>query len=330
MFSLRFPIALKNNLITYPPKRTTKPAPSSHYLHSINSQSHLFPSQSMIVTKCDTMAVVANNIPKVALGDEVEGGTSLDEDLTMPAELKMELMPKHVAVIMDGNRRWAEMRGLPLSEGHVAGMKSLKRMVKLCLSWEIKVLTIFMFSTDNWARSKVEVEFLFSLVERIVNSEIEAIMRERIKISMIGDSSKLPESLQRMITNVEESTKNHSKLQIIAAINYGGKHDVVQACKSVTKKVQDGLLHLEDINENIVEKELQTNCTEFPYPDLLIRTSGELRVSNFLLWQLAYTEFFFNQQLWPDFGKSEFVEALSSFQKRQRRYGGRHSSPSIQ
>ncbi|AES98583.2 putative heptaprenyl diphosphate synthase [Medicago truncatula] len=141
---------------------------------------------------------------------------------------------------------------------------------------------------------------------------------------MIGDSSKLPKSLQRMISSVEESTKNHSKLQLIAAINYGGKYDVVQACKSVAKKVQDGSLHLEDIDENIIEKELETKCTEFPNPDLLIRTSGELRVSNFMLWQLAYAELFFNQKLWPDFGKDEFVEALSFFQKRQRRYGGRH------
>ncbi|GAU10309.1 hypothetical protein TSUD_417500 [Trifolium subterraneum] len=269
----------------------------------------------MIVPKRDIKAV---------LGDDMEGETSLNEDLAMPAKLKDELMPKHVAVIMDGHGRWAKMRGLPPTEGYAAGMHALKRVVKLCLSWDIKVLTIFMFSTDNWARrSKVEVELLFSLLERIVNSEIEAIMRERIKISMIGDSSKLPESLQRMIASVEESTKNHSKLQIIAAINYGGKYDIVQACKSVTKKVQDGLLHLEDINENIVEKELETNCTEFPYPDLLIRTSGELRVSNFLLWQLAYTELFFSRQLWPEFGKDEFVEALSSFQKRNRRYGGR-------
>jgi ditrans,polycis-polyprenyl diphosphate synthase len=155
MFSLRFPIALKNNLITSPPKIITKPTPSSHYHYFKNSQSHLFPSQPTIVAKCDTMADVANNIPKVALGDEVEGGTSLDEDLMMPAELRKELMPKHVAVIMDGNRRWAEMRGLPLSEGHKAGMQSLKRMVKMCLNWDIKVLTIFMFSTDNWTRSKV-------------------------------------------------------------------------------------------------------------------------------------------------------------------------------
>lgn len=127
-----------------------------------------------------------------------------------------------------------------------------------------------------------------------------------------------------MIASAEESTKDNSRLQLIVAVSYSGKYDVVQACKSVAKKVQDGLLNLEDINENIIEQELETNCTQFPYPDLLIRTSGERRVSNFLLWQLAYTEFFFNRELWPDFGKNEFIEALSSFQQRQRRYGGRH------
>ena len=142
---------------------------------------------------------------------------------------------------------------------------------------------------------------------------------------MIGDSSKLPKSLLRMINYAEESTKENSRLQLIVAASYSGKYDVVQACKSVANKVKDGLVNLEDINESIIEQELETNCTEFPNPDLLIRTSGELRVSNFLLWQLAYTELYFNRVLWPDFGKDEFVEALSSFQQRKRRYGGRHS-----
>ncbi|CAJ2652476.1 unnamed protein product [Trifolium pratense] len=239
----------------------------------------------------------------------------------MPAELREELMPKHVAVIMDGNRRWAKMRGLPPSEGHVALVPPLRMVVKLCLCWGIKVLTVFAFSTENLLRPKLEVDFLFSHFERTANSEIEAIMRERIKITVIGDTSKLPKSLQKTITIIEEKTKDNSRLHLIMAINYGGKYDIVQACKSVAKKVQDGIIHLEDINENIVEKELKTNCTELPYPDLLIRTSGELRVSNFLLWQLAYTEFFFHKKLWPDFGKDEFVEALKSFQQRQRRYG---------
>ncbi|XP_039690529.1 dehydrodolichyl diphosphate synthase 2 isoform X2 [Medicago truncatula] len=297
MLSLSPPITL----ITCPPKTTTNPT------HASRSQSRRLPSQPMIIIKRGT--TVAGSIPNA---DKAEGRASIDEDLLevelTQTELRKEMIPKHVAVIMDGNGRWAKMRGLPLSEGHTAGMQSLKTMVKMCLRWEIKL----------------EVEFLFSLLERIINSETEAIMREQIKISMIGDSSKLPKSLQRMISSVEESTKNHSKLQLIAAINYGGKYDVVQACKSVAKKVQDGSLHLEDIDENIIEKELETKCTEFPNPDLLIRTSGELRVSNFMLWQLAYAELFFNQKLWPDFGKDEFVEALSFFQKRQRRYGGRH------
>jgi len=128
-----------------------------------------------------------------------------------------------------------------------------------------------------------------------------------------------------MIASAEEDTKQNSRFQLIVAVGYSGKYDVVQACKSVAKKVKDDHLHLDDINENIIEQELETNCTEFPYPDLLIRTSGELRVSNFLLWQLAYTELYFNQKLWPDFGKDEFVDALSSFQQRKRRYGGRHA-----
>ncbi|XP_058761475.1 dehydrodolichyl diphosphate synthase 2-like [Vicia villosa] len=322
MLSLKLPtISQKNTLITHPPKTTTTKTnhassfSSSHY-HYSRFQSHLFSSQPMIITKHGSIASVPS-IPNAELEDEVE-------EEQMPEELREEMMPKHVAVIMDGNRRWAKMRGLPSSEGHVACVQSLKRVVKLCLTWRIKVLTVFMFSTENWRRSKEEVEFIFSLLERVAHSEIEGIMREGIKLSMIGDSSKLPRTLQRMITTFEESTKDNSRFQLIVAINYGGKYDILQACKSVVKKVQDNLIHLEDINERIIEKELETKCTEFPCPDLMIRTSGELRISNFLLWQLAYTELYFTPQFWPDFGKDEFLEALRSFQQRQRRFGGRH------
>lgn len=147
--------------------------------------------------------------------------------------------------------------------------------------------------------------------------------REGIRISVIGDSSKLPKSLQNLISDAEETTKANSRLQLIVAVSYSGKYDIIQACRSIASKVKDGALELEDISESLIEQELETNCTEFPYPDLLIRTSGEQRVSNFLLWQLAYTEFFFVRELWPDFGKAEFVEALISYQQRQRRYGAR-------
>ncbi|PON63004.1 Decaprenyl diphosphate synthase-like [Parasponia andersonii] len=162
-----------------------------------------------------------------------------------------------------------------------------------------------------------------SLFEGVIKSELDKFERESIRISVIGDSSRLPESLQKLIADAEERSKEHSSLQLIVAVSYSGKYDVLQACKSIAHKVKDGLVQVEDIDESLIEQELETNCTEFPYPDLLIRTSGELRVSNFLLWQLAYTELFFAPDLWPDFGKDGFVEALVSFQQRQRRYGGR-------
>ncbi|RDX79207.1 Dehydrodolichyl diphosphate synthase 2, partial [Mucuna pruriens] len=311
MFSLRLPIPLVNT-----------PSPSYSYSNYYPSHSRS-QTQVLIVPKRGSAAAPRS----VALRDDAGDGTSVAGELSepLPAELVAELMPKHVAVIMDGNGRWAKLRGLPPSAGHQAGVQSLRRLVRLCCSWGIKVLTVFAFSTDNWVRPKVEVDFLMKLFERTINSEIEVFKREGIRISAIGDLSKLPNSLLRMITSAEESTKHNSRFQLIVAVGYSGKYDVVQACRSVAKKVKDGILHLEDINENIIDQELETNCTEFPYPDLLIRTSGELRVSNFLLWQLAYTELYFNRELWPDFGKDEFVEALSSFQQRQRRYGGRNS-----
>ncbi|KAK9940765.1 hypothetical protein M0R45_017407 [Rubus argutus] len=250
-------------------------------------------------------------------------GFSNDEQEPLPAGLRRESMPRHVAVIMDGNVRWARRRGLPSGSGHEAGARALRELVHLSLKWGIRVLTVFAFSCDNWVRPKMEVEFLMNLFEGVIKSEIDNLSREGIQISVIGDSSMLPESLQKLITDAQERTKDNYRLQLIVAVSYSGKYDVVQACKSISRKVKDGLIQAEDINESVIEKELQTNCTEFPCPDLLIRTSGELRISNFLLWQLAYTELFFVPALWPDFGKAEFAEALISFQQRQRHYGRR-------
>ncbi|KAF4358767.1 hypothetical protein F8388_022534 [Cannabis sativa] len=222
--------------------------------------------------------------------------------------IRRDLLPKHVAVIMDGNRRWARLRDLPVDSGYEAGARSLRVLVDLCCKLGIQVLTVFAFSTDNWFRPKV---LLFKV----------GFFREDVQISFIGDKSKLPGSLQELIANVEESTKNNSRLQLVVAVSYSGQYDVVQACRKIALKVKDGALMPEDISESLIEEELETNCTQFPYPDLLIRTSGELRISNFFLWQLAYTELFFSQSLWPDFGELEFLEALRAFQSRQRRYG---------
>ncbi|KAK9755700.1 hypothetical protein RND81_01G044000 [Saponaria officinalis] len=241
----------------------------------------------------------------------------------VPAGLRREAMPRHVAVIMDGNVRWARKRGLPNGAGHEAGVRSLRGLVEMSCKWGIKVLTVFAFSYDNWVRPKVEVEFLMSLFERGIKSEIDNFKSQGIRISIIGDSSKLPTSLQELVAEAEETTKHNTRLQLIVAVSYSGKYDIIQACKNIARKAKDGNVEVEDIDEELIEQELETNCTEYPYPDLLIRTSGELRVSNFLLWQLAYTELFFVRALWPDFGEDEFVEALTSFQQRNRRYGGR-------
>ena len=147
--------------------------------------------------------------------------------------------------------------------------------------------------------------------------------REGIRVSMIGDLSKLPTSIQKWIAQVEEKTKDNTKLHLIVAVSYSGKYDITKACRSIAQKAKDGLIQVEDVNEELIESELETKCTQFPHPDLLIRTSGELRISNFLLWQLAYTELFFSSALWPDFGEENFAEALRSFQQRNRRFGGR-------
>ncbi|CAN1329014.1 Dehydrodolichyl diphosphate synthase 2 [Linum perenne] len=233
------------------------------------------------------------------------------------------MMPRHVAVIMDGNGRWAKQRGLVTGAGHEAGVRSLKEMVRLCIEWRIKVLTVFAFSTDNWIRPKVGSvrALLFFLL--YTKSHLNLINSQGVRISVIGDSSKLSKSLTDLIHDVEDRTKNNSNLHLMVAVSYSGKYDVVQACQSIARQVKDGEIDLDQINESLIEKELETKRTEFPSPDLLIRTSGELRISNFLLWQLAYTELYFAEPLWPDFGEKEFAAALVSFQRRQRRYGSR-------
>ncbi|XP_028797778.1 dehydrodolichyl diphosphate synthase 2-like [Neltuma alba] len=320
MFLQRLPISAEN--IT--------PLPKPHTLSSSpRSQTHRYPSLPSVTNlRSRTLALASQKAAVEVPGESSDGavGSKLSrEPEPLPPELRPDLIPKHVAVIMDGNGRWAKMRGLMPSAGHEAGVRSLRRIIELCCSWGIKVLTVFAFSYDNWVRPKVEVDFLMSLFERTITTEIDAFKSEGIRISVIGDTTKLPDSLQRMIKYAEENTKESSVFQLIVAVSYSGKYDVVQACKAIAEKVKDGTMEPEDINESLIEQELETNCTEFPNPDLMIRTSGELRVSNFLLWQLAYAELFFDPSLWPDFGKEQFVEALASFQQRQRRFGGRTS-----
>ncbi|KAA8549400.1 hypothetical protein F0562_001127 [Nyssa sinensis] len=279
------------------------------------------------------LSISLSKFRKVFANAAIEGGEEkgvvvgtedlLQEEERLPAGLQLQLMPKHVAVIMDGNRRWARQKGLPMEHGHRAGGQRMRELTECCCRWGIKVLTVYAFSSENWIRPKEEVDFLMNLFEEVIKSDLERSIRMGIRVTMIGDVPKLPKSLQKLIAKSEEATKANSRLHLIIALNYSGRYDIKQACKSIACKVKDGLILPEDIDESLIEQQLQTNCAEFPHPDLLIRTSGEIRVSNFMLWQLAYTELHFVNALFPDFGEAGFIEALSSFQRRQRRFGGR-------
>ncbi|WMV34422.1 hypothetical protein MTR67_027807 [Solanum verrucosum] len=235
-----------------------------------------------------------------------------DDQLVHP-----EFTPKHVAIIMDGNRRWAKARGLPVQEGHKFITPNLKNICNVSTKLGIQVITAFAFSTENWNRSKEEVDFLMKLYEQL----FEEFMRfGGVRVSVIGGRSKLPIKLQKGIELTEEATKDNEGLHLTMALNYGGKYDMLQATKSIASKVKDGLINLEDINNKLFEQELATKCAK--PPDLVIRTGGEQRLSNFLLWQLAYSELYFTKTLFPDFGEEAFTEAILSFQQRHRRFGG--------
>lgn len=298
------------------PKPSASPAP----IRAVPPPSILSKSKACCATVSSAEAPIA--VPRGG----IDGGGGGD-GLLLPLGLRREALPKHVAVIMDGNGRWAASRGLPASAGHVAGYRALKLMVQLSCKWGIRVLTVFAFSSENWLRPKPEVDFLMTLFENVIKDNLGDLLREGIRICIIGDSSKLPKNLQRMVTEVEEISCSNSRLDLIVAMSYSGRTDIVQACQKIAQKVKNGILKPEDITESRVAQELETSsAVGYPYPDLLIRTSGELRLSNFLLWELAYTELYFAQSHWPDFGEDEYAEALLAFQKRKRRFGLRTTS----
>ncbi|PIN19535.1 cis-prenyltransferase [Handroanthus impetiginosus] len=251
------------------------------------------------------------------------GVSECADQVELPEELKPELMPKHVAVIMDGNRRWAKSRGLPVQLGHRAAGQALKQLALNCKKFGVQVLTIFAFSSENWVRPKEEVDFLMNFFEEVGKSDFKKlILQEDLRVSILGNRSQLPESLQNLASSSEELAKSNKGMRLVVACNYSGRYDITQATKNIADKVRNGVLQVEDINESVFEQHLQTNGIEFPNPDLLIRTSGELRVSNFMLWQLAYTELLFFDKMFPDFDEADLVEGLAAFQRRQRRFGG--------
>jgi len=230
-------------------------------------------------------------------------------------------LPQHLAIIMDGNGRWAKSRGLPRSAGHKEGAKAIKRVIANCLDFNISILTIFAFSTENWKRPKNEILYLLKLFERVLNKEKADMIKNNIKINFIGRLDGLPNSLSKKMKEIHESTKINTKLILNIAINYGGRTEIVDALKSIALKIEENKLKIEEINENIINDNLYTS--NLPSPDLLIRTAGEMRISNFMIWQIAYTEFWVTPVFWPDFGENNLIEAIINYQKRVRKYGGK-------
>ena len=229
-------------------------------------------------------------------------------------------VPEHIAVIMDGNGRWAKKRFMPRGFGHKAGADALEQALEDADELGIKYLTVYAFSTENWKRSVEEVTGLMNLFRKFLESAIPKSNKNNVRVRVLGERSKLAPDMIKAIENLEESTKNNTGLQFNVALNYGGRDEIARAIKKIAEEVKDGKLSPEDITEEVISSHLDT--WEIPDPDLLIRTSGEERISNFLPWQLAYSEFYFTDTLWPDFNRNSFIEAIRHYTKRDRRYGG--------
>jgi len=234
--------------------------------------------------------------------------------------MKLNNIPEHIAIIMDGNGRWAKKKGLPRIAGHKEGMTVVRKIVRSAVKYDIKTLTLYAFSTENWKRPKPEVDFIMRLPKEFSHIYLPEMVENNVRIETIGDFDSLPPHTKEAINHAKEKTKNNDGLLLNFALNYGGRYDIIQGMKAMMSEVEEGRLHIDDIDEKMFSNYLFTGNSQDP--DLLIRTSGEQRLSNFLLWQLAYTELFFTDVLWPDFNEELFKEAISEYQHRKRRYGG--------
>ncbi|ABB26357.1 Undecaprenyl pyrophosphate synthetase [Synechococcus sp. CC9902] len=246
--------------------------------------------------------------------------TDLTASSLCPPELDSARLPAHVAVIMDGNGRWAKARGLPRVVGHQAGVEALKSTLRQCSDWGIGALTAYAFSTENWSRPGDEVNFLMTLFEGVLQKELRSLEEEQVRIRFLGDLDGLPEKLQHLIDKATERTAKNSGIHFNVCTNYGGRRELVRAAQRLAKQAASGTLDPEEIDENSFARELFTAGDQDP--DLLIRTSGEYRISNFLLWQLAYAEIHVTDVFWPDFNADVLKQALLDYQGRNRRFGG--------
>ncbi|MEI7994924.1 MAG: isoprenyl transferase [Methylococcaceae bacterium] len=233
--------------------------------------------------------------------------------------------PRHIAIIMDGNGRWAQKRFMPRAVGHQAGVKAVRKIVEYCAKHKVEVLTLFAFSSENWRRPETEVSLLMALFMATLQREISKLDRNNIRLRFIGDRSAFSDKLQQKMIEGEAQTQNNTDLTLVVAANYGGHWDMCQAAQKVVKKMSTGELENQMISEQLISQHLST--AGLPDPDLFIRTGGEQRVSNFMLWQLAYTELYFTPTLWPDFDQNSLEDAIKSFKSRQRRFG--HTSEQV-
>ena len=236
-----------------------------------------------------------------------------------PSELDASQLPAHVAIIMDGNGRWAKKRLLNRVKGHEKGSEAVRTVVRACRELGIRYLTLYAFSTENWQRPKAEVEALMALLRRFLQAEKDEMMANNIRLRMIGQLDRLPPKVREALQETMTATKDRTGMDLILALSYGARAEIVAMVQAVAQKVKRGLVEAESISAELVADHLYTR--DIPDPDLLIRTSGEMRISNFLLWQIAYAEIFVTPTLWPDFGREELLQILIDFQRRERRFG---------
>lgn len=235
-------------------------------------------------------------------------------------QIQADRIPYHIAIIMDGNGRWAKKRSLPRVAGHRAGMKALKEVTTAADELGVKILTMYAFSTENWKRPSSEVDFLMRLPQEFLSIELENLHKKHVKVQILGDQGPLPKSTKDSLSHACEYTRNNTGLVLNIALNYGSRIEIVEAVRKIVEEAKSGRIAVEDINVSMIHDHLLT--AGLPDPDLLIRTSGEVRLSNFLLWQSAYTELWFTDVFWPDFGKEDFYQAILDYQNRGRRFGG--------
>ncbi len=229
-------------------------------------------------------------------------------------------LPKHIAIIMDGNGTWAKKRGLPRTLGHKKGSETLVSVAKECSNLGIKYLTVYAFSTENWSRPKDEVDYLMSLPHSMISRYEEDLMRDNIKLRFIGFRDRIDERTKKEIDRIEKKTGNNTGLELLVAFNYGSRDEIIKATKEIASEVNDGKISVDDITKDYFSKKLFT--ANIPDVDLLIRTSNQIRISNFLLWQISYSELYFTNTLWPDFSKEDLDKAIEAYNNRDRRYGG--------